>query len=219
MSTTGGHIVLLLDGEPPSPRLAEYAAANAIYIAATDGAARTAKQLELPLHLIIGDLDSIDQEAREHFGSTRIIAVADQYSNDFEKAIQYILEQEVGDDLVILGMHGRRTDHTLTNLSVLVRFRDRFRSVRILDDHQEHRLLTKRYPELHLSQSNGSIISLTPLPHALDVTTSGLYYPITRAEMRFGQQEGLSNIINGHDGAHVTITDGALLVSMPYMNL
>lgn len=215
MSGEPGHILLLLDGEAPSAELILPLREAANYIAVTDGAARAAKKLGLDLDLVIGDLDSIDEQTREHYANSKIVHMPDQYSNDFEKALWYLIEQKRTGSLVILGMHGKRADHMLTNLSVLVRMRDYFGDVRVIDENQEHALLTGAHNSIEMSHPKGTLVSLTPMPRAFGVTTHGLYYPISGSEMHFGQHEGLSNVIAASGGSKITIADGALLVSLP----
>ncbi len=211
-------VLLLLDGEVPRESLLRKVATNASFIIATDGAAQIARTFSIDLDVIIGDMDSLDVRSLEFFLETKTIIISnpDQYSNDFEKALRYLIAERKTHSLVILGMHGKRTDHTLTNLSVLVRLRDCFESLVVIDDFQEHHLLTATYLSYIPTLPNHSQISLTPLPIAEGVTTHGLFYPITNRRMEFGIDEGLSNIITSHDEALITISGGALLISVAH---
>ncbi len=211
-------VLLLLDGEVPGESLLRSIAANASFIIATDGAAQTARKYSTSLDVIIGDMDSLDNETHDYFSkkNTEILPNPDQYSNDFEKALRFLIDQKKTDLLVILGMHGKRTDHSLTNLSVLVRFRDSFEELVSIDDFQKHHLLTAKHNLYKPSLPRNSHISLTPLPIAEGVTTKGLFYPIDNRRMEFGIDEGLSNIIISQDEALITISGGALLVSTPH---
>lgn len=211
-------VLLLLDGEVPSESLLRSVAANTSFIIATDGAATTARKFSIALDVIIGDMDSLDNKTYDYFSktNTRILANPDQYSNDFEKALRFLIDHKKTDSLAILGMHGKRTDHTLTNLSVLVRFRDYFEELVSIDDFQQHHLLTSKHCSYKPTLPNNSHISLTPLPIAEGVTTIGLFYPIDNRRMEFGINEGLSNIVVSQDEALITISGGALLVSTPH---
>ncbi len=211
-------VLLLLDGEVPQQSVLRKAVAHSQYIIATDGAALIAKQYSIALDAIVGDMDSLDDVSSKFFrdAGIKIVKDADQYSNDFEKALQFLIDNNKTDSLTILGMHGKRTDHTLTNLSVLVRFRDKFSQLVSIDDFHEHRLLTKTFPVYVASLKRGSQISLTPLPIAQGVQTHGLFYPINNKRMEFGINEGLSNIIDSDSEVSISITGGALLVSTPH---
>jgi thiamine pyrophosphokinase len=215
-----GHILLLLDGdEPPKELLHEYAA-SARLIVATDGAAKIAKKYDLKLDAIIGDMDSLDSDTKQHYEErqTSILSSADQESNDLEKALKFLISSGFNDKLVILGLHGKRTDHTLTNLSVLVRFRDQFKELQSIDAYHIHYLLSEKYPRLELQSKKNISVSLIPLPIATGIVTDGLFFPLTNVEMTFGQREGLSNIISS-DTASVQIASGSLLISVATSNL
>jgi thiamine pyrophosphokinase len=212
----GGYILLLLDGEEPSQVFLEKLAKKAGKIIAADGAARYARSYDIPLDIIIGDMDSMTSELRAFYEKqgTRFIAEPEQQSNDFEKALKYILAESLGNEIVVLGIHGKRTDHLLTNFSVMLRYSDEFESLIAYDATQEHRFLTSGKHWHSLNRPVGTLVSLTPLPQAQGVTTSGLYYPLKNETMTFGKREGLSNIIT-EDTASVEIMKGALLISVP----
>lgn len=218
MNAGSSYVLLLLDGEAPSKRLLRALPPDRGYVAATDGAARTARTLGLELDLIIGDLDSIDVATRDYYSSAQIVEIADQYSNDFEKALRYLIVNDLSARIIILGMEGKRADHMLTNWSVLVRMLDECGDVRVIDEEQEHYILTDKNRSSHISGAPGSIVSLTPIPHAVGVSTLGLRYPIDGRDMLFGREEGLSNVVEGDHGAHVRIDAGALMISIPFLS-
>ena len=210
-----GHILLLLDGDEPSQKLLHEYAHSARMVVATDGAAKIARKYELALDAIIGDMDSLDAQTREYYErlKTSILIFPDQESNDLEKASKFLIESGFTDNLVILGLHGKRTDHALTNLSVLIRFRNYFTELKSIDAYHIHYLLNEKYPQLTVDGKKGSSISLLPMPSASGIVTKGLFFALTNAEMKFGEREGLSNIIS-EDSAVVRISSGSLLVSV-----
>lgn len=210
-----GHILLLLDGDEPTEELLNEYAQSARIIVATDGAAQIARKYGLSLDAIIGDMDSLDAQTREHYErlKTSILTFPDQESNDLEKALKFLVESGFTDSLVMLGLHGKRTDHILTNLSVLIRFRNYFTEMKSVDVYHIHYLLNEKYPELSVDGKKGSSISLLPMPSTSGIVTEGLFFALTNAEMKFGEREGLSNIIS-EDSAVVRISSGSLLVSV-----
>ncbi|HYM21399.1 MAG TPA: thiamine diphosphokinase [Candidatus Kapabacteria bacterium] len=208
--------LLLLDGEEPSATLLSLFASRSQFNIATDGAARTAKKNNIPLDVIIGDLDSLDNKTREHYSNSIIIELEDQYSNDFEKALRHLMTLKNTALLMILGLHGKRVDHTLTNLSVLTRFRNEFENVICIDDFQSHYLLTELHPFMKIDAPKNSLVSLTTLPLAATVISEGLKYPLNGGSMTFGMQDGLSNVVNSDSGATIRISSGHLLVSIEH---
>ena len=213
----GGYVLLLLDGEEPSKVLIDRFAKNAVRVIATDGAAKYALTHNIPLDIIIGDMDSLSNELRKIYEEkgTRIIEEAEQHSNDFEKALRFILSESLSRNVIVLGIHGKRTDHLLTNFSVMLRYTNRFESLLAFDTTHEHHFLTAQKNRYSFNSPEGTRISLTAVPEAGGVKTSGLHYPISGEQMTFGQREGLSNIISD-ENASVEITNGAILISVPY---
>jgi thiamine pyrophosphokinase len=213
------HVLLLLDGEEPSKEFIAQFLKGAVSVIATDGAAKYALAHSIPLDIIIGDMDSLSKELRKIYEAkgTRIIEEADQHSNDFEKALRFILSESLSKNVIVLGIHGKRTDHLLTNFSVMLRFTDRFESFVAYDATHRHHFLTTEKNKYSFNLPKEIRISLTPLPEANSVITSGLYYPIAGEQMIFGHREGLSNIISD-ENASVEIAGGALLISVPYSN-
>lgn len=212
------YVLLLLDGEEPPKNFIEEFIKDAVVVIATDGAARYADSLDIALDVVIGDMDSLSKDIRKKIEEkgTRIIKEEEQYSNDFEKTLRYVLSESIAKDVVIHGIHGKRADHALTNFSVMLRYADRFDSLTAFDATHEHHFLTEERHWYSFKCQVGTLISLTPLPEAGGVTTSGLYYPIKNERMVFGEREGLSNIITSDEDATVEITKGALLISIPF---
>ncbi|KAI8626546.1 thiamine pyrophosphokinase [Xylariaceae sp. FL1651] len=74
------------------------------------------------LDTIIGDLDSLSDEARRYFSRSRIIHDPDQYSSDFTKAVWHARREYPGRDLVCMGGLGGRVDQGLSQLHHLYMF-------------------------------------------------------------------------------------------------
>ncbi|KAI3319455.1 thiamine pyrophosphokinase [Xylariaceae sp. AK1471] len=74
------------------------------------------------LDTIIGDLDSLSDEARQHFSRSHIIRDPDQYSTDFTKAVRHARRGFPGRDLVCMGGLGGRVDQGLSQLHHLYMF-------------------------------------------------------------------------------------------------
>jgi len=210
-------VILFLDGEEPNSALVRrnLDGDGVSLVIATDGAARYAMQHAIKLDAIVGDMDSLTQDATDFFSAqgTQIIAVVEQNSNDFEKALKYISSTGNDASICVFGIHGRRTDHVLTNFSVLQRYTNDFEEIIAYDETLVHRFLTTGKNTVTLDLSLGTIISLTPMPKAEGITTQGLLYPLENATMVFGENEGLSNRVESTGGATVSISTGALLVS------
>ncbi|KAI1362043.1 thiamine pyrophosphokinase [Xylaria arbuscula] len=75
------------------------------------------------LDTIIGDLDSITDEARQYFARSRIVHDPDQYSTDFAKAVHLARDEAPpGRNIVCMGGLGGRVDQGLSQLHHLYLF-------------------------------------------------------------------------------------------------
>ena len=112
--------VILANGQFPTTHLPLAVLAAAKRIICCDGAADKLRQTGLEPTWIVGDMDSLSAETRCLYDE-RVVAVAEQQSNDLAKAFCFCVTRGWR-DVVILGATGLREDHTLSNLSWLVDF-------------------------------------------------------------------------------------------------
>ena len=206
--------MLVLDGELPPLSMVLEMARGAERRICTDGVARHLEFLDPPLDTIIGDLDSLAEDVSRFAElGIEIVHDPDQYSNDFEKALSYLIQHEAR-HVLILGLSGKRMDHTLTNISVMKRFVDRFTSLVAIDQYGLSYFVCGPVERHKIEAKEGTLVSLTPIYEAHGVMTEGLYYPINGTSMRFGEQEGMSNIVSDAAGAFVSLESGALMVTI-----
>jgi thiamine pyrophosphokinase len=210
----GNYALVLLGGEISDRSFLAQLAAGACCIVCADSGAEYADPLELNVDAIVGDLDSISQSTLEQYRAkgTKIVRIPEQNSNDFEKALRHLSTTFHG-HVKVLGMTGKRTDHTLANFSVMLRYTDRFDSMVAFDQTAEHRFLTKKHPQSSIECPFGTTISLVPFGTASGITTVNLQWPLSSGELRLGEREGLSNVAIGSP-VEIRIEDGALLVTV-----
>ncbi len=71
---------------------------------------------------VIGDMDSLSPALRSTYKDL-IVPIAEQEDNDLTKALGYLLEHFPDlDEITILGATGKREDHTVGNLSLLMEY-------------------------------------------------------------------------------------------------
>lgn len=128
--------VIICDGEFPKKDYPRYIIRNADFIICCDGAAGTFmrnasaifSEARLP-DVIIGDMDSLPASLRRKLsadsGDRRAVLVheTEQDHNDQTKAFRYIMEHcpDVT-GITILGAGGKREDHTIGNMSLLMEY-------------------------------------------------------------------------------------------------
>lgn len=105
-------VVIVANGEFPTNELPLGMLSNAKHIVACDGAIRNVPQAEV----VIGDGDSVPTVFHD-----RLIQVDEQEDNDLTKATRYCLSQG-WQKIAYLGCTGKREDHTLGNISLLMRY-------------------------------------------------------------------------------------------------
>ncbi len=182
--------VILANGSVPSKALLNRHLADADVFICADGGANTAVKLGVTPDLIIGDLDSILPATVKKFSGVTARRVADQNSTDLEKALAWAHKN--GYKVVrVLGATGGRLDHTVGNLSALVKF-SRKLSVTFHDGDGELSIVGS---ERSFEVPVGTTVSLLPLTLCEGVMTKGLKWELRYESLSLGQREGTSNLV------------------------
>ena len=200
------------EGEPPrglSPQPGDM-------VIAADAGARHAREWGWPIHLVIGDLDSLDADAARMAREAGIPVVTAPTAKD-ETDLELALGRALATDarsIVIAAALGGRTDHLLANVLLLARPDLRGRDVIIADGAETVRLLRSAAGEssVALYGAPGDLLSLLPLGGAAEgVSTEGLLYPLAAETLYPGQARGVSNVFLDRV-AKVFLRQGDLLV-------
>lgn len=178
------------NGEPPSRELFAARAREADLVLCADGGADTARRLGRAPDYIAGDLDSVSGAGMAAVAGDRLVRVdADDTGTDMQKVLRLALDLRV-ERADLLGFTGRRTDHTLWNLSLLRSFGDRL-DLRLIDDYCEIRLIRGR---VRFRADLGQKLSLCPLDGPADgIETEGLRWPLRGESLVPGRRDGISN--------------------------
>ena len=108
----------LANGEYPASPLPLKILAEAPYVVCCDGRADEYIRRGHTPDVIIGDGDSLSDENRRKFGHI-LHRISDQETNDQTKAVNFLLAQGKR-RIAIIGATGKREDHTLGNISLLI---------------------------------------------------------------------------------------------------
>jgi len=185
-------------------------------VIAADYGAVHARAWGWPLHLLVGDLDSLGAEEAARVAASGvpvITAPAEKDETDLELALAQALALGMH-EIIICAALGGRADHMLANLLLLARPELAGRRVTLTDGPESIRLLRGGSAPAHLELpgSSGDLLSLLPLGDAAaGVTTEGLQYPLHDETLFLGQARGMSNVFTGAR-AGVTLRRGLLLV-------
>ena len=122
---------------------------------------------------IVGDLDSLSPAFRERFAD-RITHISGQDDNDLTKAFHLALTLSPS-RITILGATGKREDHTLGNISLLLDYaREASCPVTILTDYGRFETI---FDTATLPSVPGQQISIFAFDNTLTIKSAGLKYP------------------------------------------
>lgn len=183
---------------------------------AADGGARHLEALDLAPHVIVGDMDSIDEPLLTRLqlrGASIEEHPAAKDATDLELAIARAVRDGAA-EILLLGAVGGRLDQTLANLLILARQAGSV-PVAIAEGDQLARVL--RGPQtLNLTGPAGAYVSAVPLSEEVTgVTYRGLEYPLHNATLSLGSTRGVSNTL-ASSPAQITIETGILLVTQQF---
>ncbi len=179
-------------------------------VIAADGGTHHALKWGFSPHIVVGDLDSITPQIRNSLPDTQFVHRPSQELNDLEKTLQYC--QQAGfTHLILVGISGKRLDHTLNNLSVLARYDTQFH-LEIYDAYSRIYFVRHAFT---IQGEPGQLVSLIPVGRVEGIVTKGLAFPLRNEPLEFGVREGLSNYLT-QSIAHITLQKGLLLVFVHY---
>lgn len=208
---TGTRALIFANGSLPDIEAARRMIRDDDTLIAADGGTRHLFNMDLVPQLVIGDLDSLDEDEKVKLAAAGVRiehASRDKDETDLELAVRHALLE--GHKVIrIVGALGGRLDHTLGNLALLSDPSLAEVDVR-LDDGIQEALLVREKADLF--GKAGDIVSLLPWGgDVTGVTTEGLKWSL-KDEILFGHRtRGISNEMLGSK-ADVKIKTGLLLI-------
>jgi thiamine pyrophosphokinase len=160
------------------------------FIVAADGGVSHAFTWGFKPDYVVGDLDSVDEHIKSKLKPTQFIHLPSQELNDLEKSLNFCKNLDIN-DLTIVGLTGKRLDHTINNLSVVSRYDSIFK-LTIYDANAQIHLVRDKFT---FDGVIGQTISLISIGKVGGITTEGLAYPLNNESLIFGEREGASNEI------------------------
>lgn len=125
--------VILANGEYPTHELPLRILSESAFVVCCDGAANEYIARGHTPDVIIGDGDSLSLDNKKRFAPI-LLQIADQETNDQTKAVQY-LQSKGYRKIAIVGATGKREDHTLGNISLLIDYMKTGIEVRTFTDY------------------------------------------------------------------------------------
>ncbi|MCT4606398.1 MAG: thiamine diphosphokinase [Marinisporobacter sp.] len=181
------------------------------YIICADGGARHLLKMDIVPHMIVGDLDSIDEETKIYFEKKDIVFCKFPRKKDYtdmELAIEYALKKGAN-EIIFLGAIGSRMDHTIANITLLKPLEEKGIKGKIIDEHNEIMITGG---ELEIEGQIGDTVSIIPLSEKVEgITLKGFEYPLKNATVLMGSSIGISNRLMDKK-AKIIIKKGKVLV-------
>ena len=164
--------VIVAGGEFPTAMQPLDILKNAPFVVCCDGAAdRYIATGHIP-DAIVGDGDSISEENREKYAHLLHI-IGEQESNDQTKAVRYCMEHGKR-RIAIVGATGRREDHTIGNISLLIEYARKGCDICSFTDHG---MFIPCNGDTTLPCCKGQQVSIFAIT-AKELLAQGLLYPI-----------------------------------------
>ena len=155
-----------------------------------DSAIERVLQLDIKVDVLLGDFDrNFDAESykNRHY-PIEIIHTPNQNKTDLEKAFDYLIEKK-HKAVNVVWATGKRSDHTISNITNIIKYRNQLKIV-LLDDHSKIHLLPQKFEKWYPKQTP---ISLIPIGEVYDITTKNLKYSLQNETLTLGYQSGNSN--------------------------
>lgn len=198
--------VVIAGGEQPAGLALQYVQ-NAGHIICADSGAQFCYENNIVPEMIIGDLDSLSEEAADFFVAKGVkLSVHSRYKDhtDTDLALAWCFAQNP-EQVYLTGALGKRIDHSLANIMLLVKYP----ALTIVNEESFLRLCRGR---LQLCGRAGDMMSLIPLsPIVKNVHLKGFLYPLQGQDLLMRNNIGISNEMT-EENAEITAEYGELLV-------
>ncbi len=174
-----------------------------------DAAIERVFELGIKVDVLLGDFDrNFDANSyKEKHYPLEIVYAPNQNKTDLEKAFDYLIEKGHKAANVVWAT-GKRADHTFSNISNIVSYRNLLKIV-LFDDYSKIYLLPHKFEKWY---PKNTIISLIPMGTVSEITTQNLHYPLNNEELTIGYRSGNSNYVSTDGIVKIEYTKGDLLL-------
>lgn len=201
--------LIIANGAACSNKLLQQLLKQSSLVIVLDAAIERVLDLGIKIDILLGDFDrNLDPEKyRNTEYPIKIIHTPNQEKTDLEKALDYLVEKKIP-AVNIIWATGKRADHTITNLTNIIRFRNTLKIV-ILDDHSKVFLLPKKFQKWY---SATTPISLIPVGTVTGIRTQNLKYSLNNESLIIGIKTGNSNQVKQDGIVTIEYQEGDLLM-------
>lgn len=201
--------LIIANGEACSLELMHQLLEWSPYVVVLDAAIHRVLELGIKVDALLGDFDrDFNPEIfLEKQFPLEVIHTPNQDKTDLEKAYDFLISKGHTAANVIWAT-GKRMDHTMTNLTQMVSYKDQLKIV-VFDDYSKVFLLPKSYEKWY---PVNTIISLIPIGTVTEISTENLFYPLKNEPLQLGYRTGSSNHVAEDGIVKITYNTGDLLL-------
>ena len=174
-----------------------------------DSAIERVLELGIKVDVLLGDFDRgfNPEYYLEKQYPLEIVHTPNQDKTDLEKAFDYLIKK--GHKAVnVIWATGKRADHTITNITSIVKFRNQLKIV-LLDDHSKIFLLPNTFEKWY---TKNTPISLIPIGEVTGIHSTNLFYPLENHSLTIGDKTGSSNHVTEDGIVSISHEKGDLLL-------
>lgn len=200
-------VVVLANGEFPIHHLPLSLLERDIPVVCCDGAIEALDKFgKIPLALI-GDGDSVSESLKNKY-LDRWHFIADQETNDLTKAMNYCIEKGYK-NIAIIGATGKREDHTLANISLLIEYARKV-NIRMFTDYG---VFTPIFTTTTFQSFAKQQISIFSIEAINKLTSQNLRYPIENRQFKYWWEGSLNEAIKEN---FTLFTKGEVIIFQTY---
>ena len=201
--------LIIANGESCSSELLGQLLEWSPIVVVLDSAITRVLELGIKVDVLLGDFDR-NFNAYNYKDSQypiEIVYTPNQNKTDLEKAFDYLIERKIPAVNVVWAT-GRRADHTITNVTNIIRYKNELKIV-ILDDYSKIFQLPQKFQKWYPSKT---ILSLIPIGSVEGISSENLEYPLENDTLTIGYRTGSSNSVLNNGIVTITHHSGDLLL-------
>jgi len=174
-----------------------------------DSALERVLEIGIKVDVLLGDFDrGFDANYyKEKQFPLEVVHTPDQNKTDLEKAFDYLIDRNIPMVNVVWAT-GKRADHTISNLTIISKYRNLLKIV-LLDDHSRVFLVPQKFEKWYTANT---IISLIPIGEVSGIYTQNLEYPLQNESLKMGYRSGSSNHVIQDGIVKIVHSSGDLLL-------
>jgi len=214
--SAGAEALLLAAGRVVATPALRRSAASATLVVAADGGLRHARSLGVRPHLLVGDLDSVDEATLRRWPDVqRVVHPRDKDALDLELAFDEIVARGAR-SVLVAGALGDRIDQSLAGIAIAERVHRG--GVDVTLDSGDARVVPLRPGQTRSETLQaGTVLSVIATLPGTRVGLSGARWTLDDHALEPGHGLGVSNVSAG-DGPSLTLHEGGCLLLVPRLD-